>query len=30
MGDELAHVVAVDAGEVAIEEHDVVWVDIDL
>ena len=30
MGDELAQLVAVDAGEVAIEEHDVVGVDIDL
>ena len=30
MGDDLAQVVAVDAGEVAIEEDDVVRVDVDL
>ncbi len=30
MGDDLAELVAVDAGEVAVEENDVVGVDVDL
>ena len=30
MGDDLAYVVAVDAGEVAVEENDVIGVDVDL